>query len=178
MGLPLSGEFIATESIGMSSVKRSRTRRFLCLAGMVWLLSITAAQASDNSKSSLDVSKLLASTPPSSLEVIQRLEANGSRPISYTPPPPIVIKQKPPSLQALKAQLAADQQLVATWQAALTQAQSMLAFWQEQDAENPMLSQGDTNVPIWTQAVASDQGLVTTVQTQIAQLQAQIAAAQ
>ena len=78
----------------------------------------------------------------------------------------------------LKQNLASDEQILAEQLSALTQAQSMLAFWQQQDADNPVLSQGDTNVPIWTQAVASDQGLVSTVEAHIAQLQAQIAAAQ
>ncbi len=153
----------------MSAVKRSRTRRSLRLLvlvrlGLVWLLAIVAAHASDNSKSTLEVFALLAQS--------------GSRPISHTPPPPINIRPKPPSLQVLKQNLASDEQILAEQLSALTQAQSMLAFWQQQDADNPVLSQGDTNVPIWTQAVASDQGLVSTVEAHIAQLQAQIAAAQ
>jgi hypothetical protein len=160
--LPIPGEFIAMENTGMSAVKRSRTRSLLRLAGWVCLLAV--AHASDNSKSTLEVFALLAQS--------------GSAPISYTPPPPINIRPKPPSLQVLKQQLAADQQVLADQQAGLTMAQSQLAFWQAQDAENPELSQGDTNVPIWTQAVASDQHLLATVQAQIAQLHAQIAAAQ
>ena len=163
MGLPISSEFIA-ENTDMSAIKRSRTRRLSHLSCLVWLLAIVAAHASDNSKSTLEVFALLA--------------GSGSRPISNTPPPPINIRPKPPSLQVLKQQLAADQQLLADQAAGLTQAQSMLAFWQQQDAENPVLSQGDTNVPLWTQAVASDEHTVATVQQQIAQLEAQIAAAQ
>jgi hypothetical protein len=167
--LPISGEFIAMENTGVSAVRRSRTRRLPRFLVWVWLgwvclLAVAAAHASDNSKSTLEVFALLAQS--------------GSAPISYTPPPPINIRPKPPSLQVLKQQLAADQQVLADQQAGLTMAQSQLAFWQAQDAENPELSQGDTNVPIWTQAVASDQHLLATVQAQIAQLHAQIAAAQ
>lgn len=159
----------------MSAVKRSRTRRSLRVSvlvwlGLVWLMAI-AAHASDNSKSTLEVFALLAES--------------GSRPISNTPPPPINIAPKLQSWQAVQQkisallqQIAADQQVLADQQAALPAAQSELAFWQKQDAENPVLSQGDTNVPLWTEAVASDQHLLATVQAQIAQLQAQIAAIQ
>jgi hypothetical protein len=139
-----------------------KTRWLLLLLG-VWLLAI-AANASDNSKSTLDIFAVLAK--------------HGSHPISYTPPPPINIKPKPPSLQVLEQNLASDEQILAEQQGGLTQAQSMLAFWQQQDADNPVLSQGDTNVPLWTQAVAADQGTVSTVEAHIAQLKAQIAAAQ
>jgi len=155
----------------MSAVKRSRTRRLLRLSGLVWLLAITAAHASDNSKSTL--------------EVFELLEEAGSRPISNTPPPPINIRPKPPSLQALKQQLAAQQQVLAEQQAALTSAQATLAVFQAQadplsgnyaGADNQQEVQ--SFVATWTQAVATDQHLVAAVQAQIAQLQAQIAAAQ
>jgi hypothetical protein len=164
VGLRVSGEFIATGNPDMSASKGSKKRSLPRLSCLVWLLAVTAAHASDNSKSTLEVFKLLAQS--------------GSRPISNTPPPPINIRQKPPSLQLLKQQLATQRQVLADQQAGLTMAQSQLAFWQEQDAENPELSQGDTNVPQWTQAVAADQHLVATVQGQVTHLLAQIAAAQ
>jgi len=177
----------------MSAVKRSRTRRLLRLSGLVWLLAITAAHASDNSKSTL--------------EVFELLEEAGSRPISNTPPPPINITPKPLStwqqvqakVSALLQQVAAQQQVLAEQQAALTSAQATLAEFQGQaaalnkQAANALANGQDANtktladeaaevtqtfVPTWTKAVTTDQNLVAAVQAQIAQLQAQIAAIQ
>jgi len=55
----------------------------------------------------------------------------------------------------------------------LTSAQSMLAFWKTQP---PGVAQ--INVPQWTQAVATDEQVLASVQAQITQLLAQIAAAE
>ena len=102
-GTSVSGEFIAMENTDMSAVKRSRTRRLLRLSGLVWLLAITAAHASDNSKSTL--------------EVFELLEEAGSRPISNTPPPPINITPKPLSTwQQVQAKVSALLQQVAAQQ--------------------------------------------------------------
>lgn len=113
MGLPISGEFIARENSDRSAVKRSRTRRWPCLsAGLVCLLAIAAAHASDNSNSTLEVFALLANEPqqvavgtggghtvtaPSGVtytvslpgEDVIKIPGGGSSPISDTPPPPI-----------------------------------------------------------------------------------------
>lgn len=172
----------------MSAVEQSRAGARSALWALVPLLAIAAAHASDNSKSTLDLVQLLdnwaSQNPDSTLEVFDELKNHGSSPISYTPPPPVVIK--PPSLQALQQQLAADQQVLANQQTALTQAQSMLAFWQGQAAAEAAAAQNDPdlgtpasqiNVPLWTQAVNADQKLVATVEAQISQLLAQIAAA-
>jgi len=48
----------------MIAVKRSRTRGLLRLSGLVCLLAIAAAHASDNSKSTLDVPELLVVLAP------------------------------------------------------------------------------------------------------------------
>jgi hypothetical protein len=166
----------------------SRTGALSGLWAFVSLLAIATAHASDNSKSTLDLMQLLenwaSQNPTATLEVFDQLKKYGSSPISYTPPPPVVIK--PPSLQALQQSLAADQQILANQQTALTQAQSELAFWQgqagaeaaaEQNDPNLGTPASDINVPLWTQAVESDQKLVATVEGQISKLLAQIAAA-
>ncbi len=134
--------------------------------GILTLVAVTLASAScwasDNSKSTLEVFALL--------------EAAGSRPISTPPPPPIDITPKPPSLQELEQQLAADEQVLAEQQTALTNAQSRLAFWEGTPQQPQPAEVQQINVPIWTQAVASDQHTVATVQAQINQLFAEIAA--
>src|ERR1700742_1883693 len=90
-------------------------RTLVCLA----LLPIVAPVfASDNSNSSLEVFALL--------------EQAESAPISDTPPPPINLRSKPPTLAALQAQLAADQLLVLNYVQSLQQAQLQLSFWQAQ----------------------------------------------
>jgi hypothetical protein len=132
--------------------------RLVCL---VALLTIAPAMASDNSSSSL--------------EVIALLENAGSVPISDTPPPPINIRPRPPSLQVLQAQLAADQALILNETQALYQAQLQLDFWLAQPPDPSGLS--DPNVPQWQRAVASTQNTLNTVQAQINRLTAQIAAA-
>lgn len=104
---------------------------------------------------------------------------HGSSPISDTPPPPVIIRSKPPSLQALEQQLSAVQQALADQKTGLTQAQAMLAFWQAQPAAAAEAQQLTTiNVPNWTHAIIADQRLVATLQAQMAQLLAQIEAAQ
>src|SRR5580698_3218500 len=85
------------------------------LAWFVAMLTIAPAMASDNSSSSL--------------EVIALLENAGSVPISAAPPPPINIRPRPPTLQVLQAQLAADQELIYNEELALYQAQLQLNFW-------------------------------------------------
>jgi hypothetical protein len=131
------------------------------LVGFVAVLMIAPAMASDNSSSSL--------------EVIALLENAGSVPISDTPPPPINIRPRPPSLQALQAQLAADQELIYDEEQALYQAQLQLNFWLAQPPDPSGLE--DPNVPQWQQAVESTQNTLNTVQAQINRLTAQIAAA-
>src|SRR5580698_276220 len=64
----------------------------------------------------------------SSLEVIALLEQAHSKPINHTLPP-INIRTKPPSLQMLQAQLAADQAVLLNETQALTQALLQLNFW-------------------------------------------------
>ena len=136
------------------------SRGILALLALAFTSALCCA--SDNSKSSLEVFALL--------------EAAGSRPISTTPPPPIDITPKPPSLLELEQQLAADEQVLAEQQTALTNAQSMLAFWEGTPEQPQPAEVQQINVPIWTQAVASDQHTVATVQAQINQLFAEIAA--
>ena len=104
--------------------------------------------------------------------MFELLASAGSHPISATPPPPINVSVKPPSLQLLKQQLAEERQELAEQQTGLTMAQAQLAFWQTQPAKVAQI-----NVPQWTEAVATDQHLVATVQAQIARLVAQIAGA-
>jgi hypothetical protein len=125
------------------------------------LLTFAPALASDNSNSSLEVFALL--------------EKAGSAPISDTPPPPINIRPKPPSLQTLQAQLASQQQLLLNEQQSLYQAHLQLDFWLAQPADPSGLE--DPNVPQWQQAVNSSQNTVNAVQAQINSLTAQIAAA-
>jgi hypothetical protein len=96
-------------------------------------------------------------------------------PISDTPPPPINIRPKPPSLQMLQAQLAADQALILDQQQSLYQAKLQLAFWLAQPPDPSGLE--DPNVPQWQQAVSSSQNTLNTIQAQIEGLTAQIAAA-
>jgi len=136
-----------------------RVSRRITLACFVSVLAIAPVIASDNSESSLEVFDLLDSIP-----------------ISDSPPPPIIIRTKPPSLQMLLAQLASDQELVYNQQLSLDQAVQQLNFWLAQPKDPSGLE--DPNVPQWQQAVASTQNLVDTVQAQINRLTAQIAAAQ
>jgi hypothetical protein len=131
------------------------------MACFVSVLIIAPAIASDNSNSSLDVFALL--------------EQAGSAPISDTPPPPINIRTKPPSLQMLQAQLAADQELILDEEQSLYQAQLQLNFWLAQPKDPSGLE--DPNVPQWQQAVESSQNTLNTIQAQINRLTAQIAAA-
>ncbi len=164
----------------MSAVKPSITRTSLRVSVLVSLLAIAAAHASDNSKSTLETSGLLAQ--------------DGGSPIIDIPSP-AVIKPKPPSLQALDQQLATDELALDNQQTGLTQAQAMLAFWEaqpaaaaaaaaaaggDQNAQAAASAQAQQltaiNVPNWMSAVNADQKLVVTLQAQIAQLEAQIAA--
>jgi hypothetical protein len=131
------------------------------VACLVSVLIVAPAVASDNSNSSLEVFALL--------------EKAGSKPISDTPPPPINIRTKPPSLQVLQAQLAADESILLNEQQALAQANLQLSFWQAQGPDKDGLV--DPNVPQWQQTVASTQNTLNTVQAQINSLTAQIAAA-
>jgi len=131
------------------------------VACFVSVLIIAPAVASDNSNSSLDVFALL--------------EKAGSAPISDTPPPPINIRTKPPSLQTLQAQLASNQQLLLNEAQSLYQAQLQLSFWLAQPPDPSGLE--DPNVPQWQQAVNSTQNTLNAVQAQINSLTAQIAAA-
>jgi hypothetical protein len=142
-------------SAAMTAVKPSLTALPCLLVGLMSLLVLGRAVASDNSNSTLEVLELLALA--------------GSRPISNVAPPPIVIIPKPPSLQVLRQQLATDQQALAEQQSGLTMAQGQLAFWQTQPPEVAQI-----NVPQWMEAVASDQHTVATFEAQIAQLLAQI----
>jgi hypothetical protein len=146
------------EIADMRAVRTSGPRTLACF---VSLLTIAPAIASDNSNSSL--------------EVIALLEQAGSAPISDTPPPPINIRTKPPSLQLLQAQLASDQQLILNEQQSLHQAQLQLSFWLAQPPDPSGLE--DPNVPQWQQAVNSTQNTLNAVQAQINSLTAQIAAA-
>ena len=132
------------------------------VACFVSVLIIAPAVASDNSNSSLDVFALL--------------EKAGSAPISDTPPPPINIRTKPPSLQTLQAQLASNQQLLLNEAQSLYQAQLQLSFWLAQPPDPSGLE--DPNVPQWQQAVMSAQNTLNAVQARINQLTAQIAAAE
>jgi hypothetical protein len=131
------------------------------LACIVSLVIITPALASDNSNSSLEVFALL--------------QQAGSAPISETPPPPINIRTKPPTLAALQAQLAADQLLILDEQQVLQQAQLQLSFWEAQPPDPSGLE--DPNVPQWQQTVNSTQKTLNTIQAQVNSLNAQIAAA-
>jgi len=137
----------------MSAIKRGSALPHLF--GLLPLLLITVADASDNSNSTLDVFQLL-------------VEA-GSRPISHTPPPAVIIRVKPPSLDQLEQQLADDYQVLAEQEPGLASAQSELNFWLTQPAEV-----ADINVPQWQAAVAADQALVDRLQAEIAQLSTQI----
>ncbi len=130
------------------------------MACFISLLTIGPAFASDNSNSSL--------------EVIALLEQAHSKPINHTPPP-ITIRTKPPSLQMLQAQLAADQAVLLNETQALTQALLQLNFWVAQPKDPSGLD--DPNVSQWQQAVNSTQNTLNTVQAHINSLTAQIAAA-
>ena len=110
----------------------------------------------------------------SSLEVIALLEQAHSKPINHTLPP-INIRTKPPSLQMLQAQLAADQAVLLNETQALTQALLQLNFWLAQPKDPSGLD--DPNVAQWQQAVNSTQNTLNTVQAHINSLTAQIAAA-
>jgi hypothetical protein len=121
------------------------------------LLAISGAYASDNSNSSLEVFKLLANA--------------GSRPISDTPPPPINLTRRPPTLQTLIQNLASAQQILAEQVAGLAASQEQLAFWQTQPAEVAAI-----NVPNWTRAVTSEQRTVAMLEARVAGLEAQIKA--
>ena len=140
----------------MTMVDLPKMRCLPMVMGLISLLACVPVHASDNSKSTLEVFELLT-----------------DKPIGDNPPPPIIVKSKPPSLQLLKQELATQRQTIAEQQSGLIMAQRELAFWQSQNGEVPQM-----NVQQWTQAVASDQHLVATVEARINQLLAQIAAAQ
>jgi len=167
----------------MSAAKPSQRALTSLLAGLISLVALGRAVASDNSNSTLQVFDLLAQA--------------GSSPLTNVAPPPIVIMPKPPSLQVLEQQLATDEQTLAEQQSGLTSAQSMLAFFEGQASALAQVAQdqgapaaertqdaeevqelNQMNIPQWQQAVASDQKLVATIQAQITTLQFQIAAAQ
>jgi hypothetical protein len=141
----------------MSGVTRLKMAKRAHLVVWVVLFAFPGAYASDNSKSSLEVFQLLA--------------AAGSRPISDTPPPPIDITPKPPTLQRLIQNLASAQQILGEQAAGLASAQQQLAFWQTQPAEVAAI-----NVPYWSQLVSSEQRTIASLQAQITRLQAQIKA--
>jgi hypothetical protein len=143
--------------IEISGVTRLNMAKRAHLGVWVVLLAFPGAYASDNSKSSLEVFQLLA--------------AAGSRPISDTPPPPIDITPKPPTLQTLIQNLASAQQILGEQVAGLASAQQQLAFWQSQPAEVAAI-----NVPYWSQLVSSEQRTIASLQAQITKLQAQIKA--
>jgi hypothetical protein len=170
-------------SAAMAAAKPSLRALPPLLAGLISLLALGRAGASDNSKSTLEVFELLALA--------------GSSPVTHVAPPPIVARPKPPSLEVLQQQLATDEQTLADQQAGLTSAQSMLAFFggqatelskASQDPQVPADQQAEDaeeaqeltqlNVPQWMAAVASDEQLVARIEAQIATLQLQIAAAQ
>jgi hypothetical protein len=130
-------------------------RKLASLGPLAVFLAFPCSYASDNSKSSLEIFQLLA--------------AVGSRPISHTPPPPIDITPKPPSLQTLLQNLGSAQQILSEQVAALASSQQQLAFWQTQPAEVAAI-----NVPNWLQAVSSEQHTIASLEAQIAMLQAQI----
>ncbi len=136
--------------------------RVTSLSCLVTLLAIAPSLASDNSNSTL--------------EVIALLEANGSAPISHTPPPPIRIRPKPPSLQVLQEELASQQSLLNQEQKALDQAQLELQYWDGQPHFDPDGLEG-TNITNWQAAVETDQNTLNAVQAQVNSLTAQIAAA-
>ncbi len=167
----------------MTHLKLSQKAVLAWLAGAMSLVPLGRALASDNSYSKLEVIQLLTGE-------------GGSRHISTTPPP-VVPPPQPPSLQVLQQELATQEQTLASQQAGLTSAQSMLTFFQNQASQHsaaavagstPTSQQAQdaqeaqelqaTDIPEWTQAVASDQKLVATIQSQIVKLQLQIAAAQ
>jgi hypothetical protein len=147
----------------MRALKLSMCSAFACILGMLAAPSL----ASDNSISSLDVFALLENQGKQS-----------SFPIPNAPlPPPIIIRPKPPSLEQLQAQLAADRLLILNEEQSLYQSQLQLNFWIAQPKDYTTFLD-DPNVPLWQQAVESDQNLLNTVQAQINALTAQIAAAQ
>lgn len=111
----------------------------------------------------------------SSLEVFALLEQAHSKPIGDSPPPPITLRPKPPGLQVLQAQLAADEEVLLNETQALNQSLLQLSFWLAQPKDPSGLE--DPNVPQWQQAVDSARNTVNTVQSQINSLMAQIAAA-
>ena len=204
MGLPISGEFSATKNTDMSAVKRSRTRRLPRLSGLVCLLAITAAHASDNSKSKVDPCNLFTPVPGSqnagvpvlgsnandNSSVFQLLAECGSAPISHTPPPPIsasalgltlqggAVVPTPPSPQSLKQQLATQQQLLAEQEAALANAQATLAIFQgqvNQFCPTPLLTYSEENCGEAQSFVDQWQTAVQTDQKLVAAVKAQIA---
>jgi hypothetical protein len=127
------------------------------LGALAVLLAFPRSYASDNSKSSLEVFKLLA--------------AAGSRPISDTQPPPIDITPKPPVLQTLIQNLASAQQILGEQVAGLASSRQQLAFWETQPAEVAAI-----NVPYWSQLVSSEQRTIASLEAQVTRLQAQIKA--
>jgi hypothetical protein len=137
--------------------RRLKMRNQASLGVLAVLLAYPNAYASDNSKSSLEVFKLLA--------------AAGSRPISDTPPPPIDITPKPPTLQTLMQNLASAQQILGEQVSGLASSQQQLAFWQTQPAEVAAI-----NVPYWSQLVSTEQRTIASLEAQVARLQAQIKA--
>jgi hypothetical protein len=141
----------------MGGATRLKRRKRAGLAVLPVLLAFPGAYASDNSNSSLEVFKLLA--------------AAGSRPISNSPPPPIDITPRPPTLQTLIQNLASAQQILGEQVAGLASSQEQLAFWQTQPAEVAAI-----NVPYWSQLVGSEQRTIASLEAQVARLEAQIKA--
>jgi hypothetical protein len=141
----------------MAGATRLKMWKRVSLGAVAVLLAFPSAYASDNSKSSLEVFKLLA--------------AAGSHPISDTPPPPIDITPKPPTLQTLTQNLASAQQILGEQVAGLASSEQQLAFWQTQPAEVAAI-----NVPYWSQLVSSEQRTIASLEAQVTRLQAQIKA--
>jgi len=139
----------------MSAVTRLRMATQASLGVLVVLLAFPSAYASDNSTSSLEVFQLLADA--------------GSHPISDTPPPPIDITPKPPTLQTLIQNLASAQRILGEQVTGLASAQQQLTFWQTQPADVAAI-----NVPYWSQLVSNEQRTIASLQAQVTRLQAQI----
>jgi hypothetical protein len=141
----------------MGGARRLKMRKPASSGVLAVLLAFSSAYASDNSKSSLEVFQLLA--------------AAGSHPISDTPPPPIDITPKPPTLQTLMQNLASAQQILGEQVNGLASSQQQLAFWQAQPAEVAAI-----NVPYWSQLVSAEERTIASLEARVTRLQAQIKA--
>jgi len=141
----------------MGGARRLKMRKPASSGVLAVLLAFSSAYASDNSKSSLEVFQLLA--------------AAGSHPISDTPPPPIDITPKPPTLQTLMQNLASAQQILGEQVNGLVSSQQQLAFWQAQPAEVAAI-----NVPYWSQLVSAEERTIASLEARVTRLQAQIKA--